>query len=160
VALTVRGEIRKNHQAVERREQTGIFEKGRLVLALVTVLFCGIALLGCATTAQVKALEEKTQQALDTAEEALKEAQKATALEQKAEHAEDAAIKASREAQAATARVEDSAQYKDEAAASAQRAEDAALRAEKAAAAAEDFARKASEAAKKCEDIFQKIMAK
>jgi len=56
----------------------GVFENGRLVMALSVILFCGIALVGCATTAQVTALEEKTQQALEAETPKQQKVEKAT----------------------------------------------------------------------------------
>ena len=83
-------------------------ENGRFfsVFSLVFVLW--VAFFGCATSSQIKVLEEKTQQALEKSQEALKECNNAKAV------------------------VEDSSRYSAEAAASAQRAEGAAERAENA----------------------------
>ena len=55
------------------------FKNGRLVMTFAVMLCLGVGLLGCATTSQIQVLEEKTQQALDNAEEALKECQNAKA---------------------------------------------------------------------------------
>ena len=115
----------------------------RVVLFAAILGFLYLWSTGCATTSQIKALEEKTQQALNKAEEALKESQKARAA------------------------VQDSSEYRDEAASSAQKAETAADRAENymlrssdAARAAEISAHSAQEAARKCQDILDRLTAK
>ena len=73
-----------------------VLNNGRVVVIFSVLLFFGTGLVGCATTAQLKALEEKTQKAMETAEQALKEAQSAKALEEKIQRAEETAVKASR----------------------------------------------------------------
>jgi len=120
-----------------------VFKNGRLAMTFVFMFFFGIGLFGCATTSQIKVLEEKTQQALDSADKAL------------------------RECQSAKAAVEDSSTFSAEAHANAQRAEKAALRCEKAAERAEEaatlatgYARRAEEMAKMCEEIFEQISSK
>lgn len=74
----------------------------RLAVVFFVMAFLGSNVLGCATSSQVKDLELKTQKALETAEEALKEAKDARAM------------------------IEEMSKYKDDAAASALRAEKAA----------------------------------
>ena len=120
-----------------------VFKNERLAMTFVFMFFLGIGFFGCATNSQIKLLEEKTQQALDSADKAL------------------------RECQSAKAAVEDSSKFSAEANASAQKAEKAVLRCEKAAERAEEaatiaagYARTAEEMAKRCEDIFEHISAK
>ena len=120
-----------------------VLKNGRWLMTFAVMLFLGVGLMGCATSSQVKVLEERIQQALDNAEEALKECQSAKAA------------------------VEDSSRYSAEASASAQRAESAALKSEKAAVRAEEaatlatgYARSTEKMVKKCEDIFERITAK
>ena len=103
---------------------------------LRAVSYFGVSLLGCATTSQIQALEERTQRALDKAEQAGKEARGAKAA------------------------VENSAEYSYEAASSARRADSAASRAVNAASRAEKAAERAEKMAKKCEDIFRRMMSK
>lgn len=120
-----------------------VFKNGLLAMMFVFMFFLGIGFFGCATTSQIKVLEEKTQRASDSADKAL------------------------RECQSAKAAVEDSSKFSAEANVSAQRAEKAVLRCEKAAERAEEaatlatgYARRAEEMAKRCEDIFEQISAK
>ena len=121
----------------------GVLKNGRSVMILFLLSCLGIALLGCATTSQIEALEEKNRLAMETAEKALKEAQSVQAA------------------------VKDSARYSSEAAAGTQRAEsaaskagNAAARAERAATAAEDSADRAEQMAKKSEHIFERMTGK
>lgn len=85
------------------------FKFGRFVTVILVSLFLGVFVLGCATDAQLKALEADTQKAMEQSEQALHEAQGVKAV------------------------AGDSAKYSLEAAESARRAEDAAIRAENAA---------------------------
>jgi outer membrane biogenesis lipoprotein LolB len=85
------------------------FKRGRFVTVILVWLFLGAFVLGCATDAQLKALEADTQKAMDQSEQALHEVQSIKAV------------------------AGDSAKYSSEAAESARRAEDAATRAESAA---------------------------
>jgi murein lipoprotein len=115
-------------------------KQGSLVWVLAIVLGFGFALMGCATTEQLKAVDDKVTAAGAKADKALSESQAAKA------QATDAAAKAG----AAEKKATDAADQADKAAA----------RAEKAAKDAEMSAAKAAEVAKKCEAIFMKRMKK
>jgi hypothetical protein len=104
---------------------------------IFSVLTCFLlALMGCATSSQIQALEAQTKQAMEKADKALMEAE------------------------SAKAGVQDSARHSSEAEANAKRAEDAAFRAEKAARSAEASADRSEAAASKCEAALEKIMSK
>jgi hypothetical protein len=106
---------------------------GRLARMVFFISAMGISLLACATSSQMKDVDERSQMALEKAEMALEEAKAAIA---------------------------DSRLHSEEAATSARKAEDAAVRAEQAARSAEGSANRAEAAARKCEEIFDKITAK
>jgi hypothetical protein len=112
----------------------------RLLIFFSVLFFSAIALLGCATSSQIQAFQEKTERALEMAEKALNEA--------------EAARKTSEKCCAESAR-------------NAQKAEDAASRAENAMLQAQEAAKDAGYSAhraeamnKMCEDIYEKITSK
>lgn len=113
---------------------------GRLMFVLAMIVCFGVTLMGCATTGDLQAVEQKVQQASDKADKALGDAQAAKAA------ATDAASKANAAAQKAMD--------------SADKADKAAGRAEMAAKAAADSASKADAMAKKSESLFMKRMKK
>jgi hypothetical protein len=107
----------------------GIFKAGRLFCTVVLIAFF-VTLMGCASTGQLKAVDEKAQMALDKA---------------------NAAMNAANNAQAAA---------EEARATSMQAAEAAAMRAERAADAAEGAASRCEALARKCEQAFSKAMRK
>ncbi|MGD9031710.1 MAG: hypothetical protein PVH02_03540 [Desulfobacteraceae bacterium] len=117
-----------------------LFKYARFLIFFSVLFFAAIALLGCATSSQIQALQEETQRALAMAEKALNEAK--------------AARKASE-----TCCVE-SAKNAQKAENAASKAENAALRAKKAAKDADYSAHRAEAMNKMCEDIYEKITSK
>jgi hypothetical protein len=111
-------------------------KSGRLIIAVAILVGFGFALMGCATTEDLKAVEQKAQMVSDKADKAMSEAQ--------------AAKTAAANADASAKKAADSAA----------KAEAAASRAESAAKAAADSAAKAEAMAKKAESIFMKKMKK
>jgi uncharacterized protein HemX len=116
-----------------------ITNKRALLVILVLFIF-GITVAGCAATSQKQVLEEKVDRALENAEKALKEAETAKTDSEKC----------------CTQSAKNARMAEDEAS----RAERAAERAEEAARNAERSAERAEKTMKKCEDIFDRIMAK
>ncbi|MGQ9858049.1 MAG: hypothetical protein ACUVS3_05085 [Thermodesulfobacteriota bacterium] len=109
---------------------------GRFALAVAILVGFGVALMGCATTEDLKAVEQKAQMVSDKVDKAMSEAQAAKAAAANA----DASAK--------------------KAADSAAKAEAAASRAESAARAAADSAAKCDAMVKKAEAAFMKKMKK
>ena len=112
----------------------------------VAVLVCGcvaLMVMGCATSSELMALKEQTEQALQRANLALKTSQETKGMVMDANEQSRAAVSAGASAQK-----------------SADQAGDAATRAENAAGKAEAMANKAEAIANKTESIFMKQMKK
>jgi len=122
-----------------------MFNQRKVTLVGMVMFFCafGIFFAACATTSRIESLEEKSQKAMDTANQAL-EASESAKMDVKVSE------RYSSEAAAHTKKAE----------AAAGRSEQAANRAESAARAAQASAERAEAAARKTQALYDKIMAK